>query len=71
MTTGYYWYFHLNQKGERLSEKPFILWYCKERNDVTLMGYEVILDFHTESYDIVGRPVYTPSTPTSWEDLVS
>lgn len=56
--SGFYWAFTLTQFGTPLEGSPTILWYCAERNDVTLIGYDVSLPYRPEAYELLSLIEY-------------
>ena len=63
--TGFYWFYTLDNEGNRLETTPDVCWYKSETNEVTSIGYDIPLTYSRKKYDFVAKVLIKPEmSPT-------
>jgi len=53
--SGFYWFYTLDDGGNRLESTPNICWYRSDMNHVSLIGYDVSMDFDSSRYELIAK----------------
>ena len=56
--SGFYWFYTLDGEGNRLESTPGICQYRSDTNEVTLIGYDVPMEYDHDRYQLIAKAVW-------------